>query len=168
MRWALTSELDLAIEPVFESTAKLLEAGATAPDFKMNFHPKTEISLSELVQKGPVLLNFIKGTWCPFCQTHMKHLKDWKAKLFVKNVILLVISCESVETIRHWVQANPVDFLFGSVMDPAVFMSYGVNLEEYEFPKPATFLIERKMVVRMSYAEARGISLKEQVEKAVS
>ena len=44
---------------------------STAPEFKMKDESAVEVSLKELRKKGPVVLLFYRGAWCPFCNRQL-------------------------------------------------------------------------------------------------
>jgi thiol-disulfide isomerase/thioredoxin len=44
-----------------------LQVGQKAPDFTLPNATGGEVSLSGLLEKGPVVLSFYRGEWCPFC-----------------------------------------------------------------------------------------------------
>ena len=152
-----SNELSLDEEPVFPVSGAQLVAGSMAPDFAFKAAVgDVNLTLSSVLQNGPVLLNFIKGTWCPFCQTYMSRLNKWRSQLKGKSVSSLVISNESPAIIRSWLKVHPVDFLFGSVQDPAVFVDWGVRINDQAFARPATFLIDGTGEIRLVFNLSRG------------
>jgi peroxiredoxin len=148
---------DLNEEPMFEIVGEQLKVGATAPDFAFVVAAGgVSLSLYSLLANGPVLLNFIKGTWCPFCQTYMGRLNKWKGQLIGKSISSVVISNETPDIIRAWLKVHPMDFMFGSVLDPKVFASYGVRIQDHAFARPATFLIDSNKEIRLIHNLSRG------------
>lgn len=138
-------------DPTFVVTGKLLSVGDSAPDFEFKLTTGFTVKLSDLVNKGPVLLNFIKGTWCPFCTTHMSNLRKWQKGLNKKNINIMVLSNEDLDVIRNWVKENQFDYMFGHANETKVFQKFGIEIEKMNFPSPATFLIEKDLKVRFSY-----------------
>ncbi|MDD4975901.1 MAG: redoxin domain-containing protein [Bacteriovorax sp.] len=49
-----------------------------APDFRLRMQAGTEFHLYSAIKNGPVVLNFIMGTWCPLCTAHIKRVRDWQ------------------------------------------------------------------------------------------
>ena len=45
----------------------MLDVGARAPDFILNDHDGNEVSLSDLVQNGPLILYFYPADFTPGC-----------------------------------------------------------------------------------------------------
>src|SRR5690242_2045395 len=46
---------------------KTLQPGRLAPQFELPDHNGNLIRSSELLEKGPLVICFIRGRWCPFC-----------------------------------------------------------------------------------------------------
>src|ERR1700692_1186704 len=49
-----------------------LQVGQKAPDFTLTNATGGEVSLSSLLKKGPVVLSFYRGEWCPFCNLELR------------------------------------------------------------------------------------------------
>lgn len=52
-----------------------LKVGDKAPDFTLKNAFGKKVTLSKVLKKGPVILSFYRGAWCPFCnlQLHTLH-----------------------------------------------------------------------------------------------
>ena len=150
-------------DPTFATTGKFLNVGDTAPDFEFKLTTGFTVKLSDLVNKAPVLINFIKGTWCPFCTTHMTNLRKWQKSLNKKNINIIVLSSEDLDIIRNWVKENQIDYMFGHVNEKKVFQQFGIEIEKMNFPSPATFLIEKDLKIRFSYLGKRDQNLETSV-----
>ena len=51
-----------------------LKVGHQAPDFTLKNALGNKVSLYEQLNKGPVVLVFYRGAWCPFCNMHLHSL----------------------------------------------------------------------------------------------
>ena len=157
--------MNLNEEPLPPTADALIQVGQTAPDFSFQTTSGQKLKISELASRGIVLLNFIKGTWCPFCQQHLENLRGWQKRVVDSNSTILVVSNDSIEAIRQWVRTHPVQYLFGSVDDPAkVFKDYGVRIQNEKFARPATYLLEKGGRIRMAYDGVRGSALVQKCE----
>ncbi len=156
--------LDLNQEPMPPGEGMLLKVGEVAPDFEFLLTSVRKMRLSELLSRSHVLLNFIKGTWCPFCQKHLETLRNWQKNLDRrKSTTILVLSNEPLAAIQSWSRENGIPCLMGSVVEPqTVFQSYGVSVPSESFSRPGVFLVEQSGKIRMSYAGPRGTALLEQ------
>lgn len=155
-------DLDLESEPLPQGLRPLIAVGQRAPEFETVLTTGQTLKLTELAARGPVLLNFIKGTWCPFCQKHMLTLRDWQKSLARSDSTILVLSNEPVQTLRDWLAHHPLPYLFGSLANSrTVFESYGVDVQGEAFARPATFLVDKDLGVRMAFDGTRGRKLVE-------
>ena len=61
---------------------RALKEGDTAPDFTLKNASGNEVSLAKLLENGPVVLTWYRGSWCPYCnialQVYQKHLPEIK------------------------------------------------------------------------------------------
>ena len=60
--------------PAFAATG--LAVGETAPLFRAKDAVGREVNLQQLLKKGPVVLYFYRGQWCPFCNKQLSQLQD--------------------------------------------------------------------------------------------
>lgn len=51
-----------------------LKVGDTAPDFTLPDQSGNPVSLSATLRRGPVVLTFFRGGWCPFCMISLRAL----------------------------------------------------------------------------------------------
>lgn len=49
-----------------------LNKGDAAPSFSLPNADGKAVALEDLLQKGPVVLTFYRGTWCPYCNLELK------------------------------------------------------------------------------------------------
>ncbi|MDP5272580.1 peroxiredoxin-like family protein [Chengkuizengella axinellae] len=77
------NELDESDHP------KGLKVGEIVPDFTLKNAVGQEVHLYEELSKGPVILKFYRGEWCPYCnlelrsyQQKMDEINDQDAQLF--------------------------------------------------------------------------------------
>ncbi len=55
---------------------KALGVGDTCPDFELNNAHGISINLGEQLKKGPRILSFYRGAWCPYCNLEINALKQ--------------------------------------------------------------------------------------------
>lgn len=141
-----------------------LNEGSTATNFTLPNLKNEPTQLSSLLSNGPVVLNFYRGGWCPFCNLEFKSLHDILPQIKQHGATLVGISPElpdkSMNTVeQHQLQfevlsdvGNKVAEQFGIVMKiPEVirplYLEWGLNLpaingeESWELPIPATYVI---------------------------
>jgi len=72
--------------------AKGLEVGKTVPNFKALDKDSVSFDLYETLKKGPVVLVFYRGEWCPICNKHLKTLQDSLSLIYEKGATVIAIS----------------------------------------------------------------------------
>lgn len=156
--------------------ANALNVGDTIANFSLPNATGTIIRLSELLKKGPVVINFYRGGWCPFCNLEFKALHDHLAEMQSYAATLIGISPEtpttSLDTInKHDLkfevlcdQGNKLAEKLGLVMivDEAVrplYEQWGLDIpaangdDSFKLPVPATYVIDTQGVVRAAYID---------------
>lgn len=153
-----------------------IQVGDTLPEFCLSDAVGKEVKSADLLAHGPLLINFYRGEWCPFCNLALasmqKHLDEFKAK----GVTLVAISPELpnqslTTTQKHDLKfpvlsdvgnkfARQLGIIFKQpdILRP-VFEAFGHDLktrngdDSLEVPLPATLLVDQKGVVRNAYIE---------------
>lgn len=145
---------------------KALSEGDKAEDFTLPNAKGEATQLSKLLEQGPIVLNFYRGGWCPFCNLEFKSLHDILPQIKELGANLVGISPElpdnSLDTIeKHQLQfevltdvGNNIARQYGIIMDVPEFMrplylEWGIDLpktngdDTWELPIPATYIIGR-------------------------
>jgi peroxiredoxin len=74
-----------------------IEEGATVPMFKALTADSTEFSLEAALEKGPVVLIFYRGFWCPHCNRHLAQVQDSLSLIQEAGAEVIAISPEKPE-----------------------------------------------------------------------
>ncbi|MBB1286395.1 AhpC/TSA family protein [Flavisolibacter sp. BT320] len=103
-----------------------------APEFKMKDQSGVEVSLKELRKKGPVVLLFYRGAWCPFCNRQLKGLQDSLGMLYTRGAQVVAITPELPEGIDSTVKKTGAIFPILHDQDLKVSSAYQVvyNVDE--------------------------------------
>src|SRR3954468_6158760 len=98
----------------------------TAPPFTLPTQKGEMRSLTECLAKGPVLLAFHRGTWCPNCRRRLTELADRSAAYAARGVEVVVILAQSSDAVRTYIEETglPFDILIDESRD--VLRAYGV------------------------------------------
>ena len=146
--------------------ANILPVGAKVPEFRLQDHDGKTVSSSDLLTKGPLVLCFIRGRWCPFCVGQMEAMNLVLPEIEEAGATLASISPQTVKQSffmrdQHKLRfpllsdaGNKVAQQFGltyRVPDEqrAVYQRAFVNLpfvngdDSWELPIPATYMIDR-------------------------
>jgi peroxiredoxin len=83
-----------AIEELFASgiEERILPVGAQAPAFALpDFSGKT-VRSADLLALGPLIINFFRGRWCPYCVTELETWRDLYPGLRERGALVVGIS----------------------------------------------------------------------------
>jgi peroxiredoxin len=58
------------------ATNRPLKAGNVMPTFTLQDLDGNRVSSADLIARGPLVVSFYRGTWCPFCDEELKALND--------------------------------------------------------------------------------------------
>ncbi|WP_435685707.1 peroxiredoxin-like family protein [Sedimenticola selenatireducens] len=154
-----------------------LGAGDLAPDFTLPNARGEEIRLTDLLSRGPVVVNIYRGGWCPYCNLELRALKEKLPKIEALGASLVAIAPEKPDkaaetTVRHDLefevlsdQGNQVSRQFGLVFTlpesiRAIYASFGTDLpayngdERFELPLPATYVIRPDGQIAYAFVDA--------------
>jgi peroxiredoxin len=131
--------------------------GKPAPDFVLPDVNGKQVRLSDL--RGQVVLINLWATWCPPCIVEMPDLAAvYNAHKAEGFVILGVNDQERKETVSDFLARNPLPYPILLDPDSRVARAYGVSF------LPASFLIDRRGVLRMTFP---GQSNRDKLEVAL-
>jgi len=154
---------------------RILKIGDTAPDFELKNAVGQSILSRKLLEDGPLVVNFYRGKWWPYCNLELEALQESIAKIESLGATLLMISPQIEEHNRSLIQEKNLSFEL--VSDPGnqvaqkfglvhrlpddlkqLYLKFGINLESannddsWTLPIPARYIVDRDAVIR--YAEA--------------
>ena len=72
--------------------AKGLKVGEKAPNFILPNAFGNEISLSDCLKSGPVILKFYRGEWCPICNLDLREIQQYVKEFNFLNTKIIAIS----------------------------------------------------------------------------
>jgi len=137
--------------------------GSQAPDFTLPDAHGGEVTLSQAMKKGPVLLIFYLGYSCPRCVAHLRELADQKHEFDEYDTQILAISPDTVAESQDSIKSFG-DFPFPMLSDPQmkVAKTYGLVFHPDTMFHGA-FIIDTHGVVRFAvksshpYDDAEGL-----------
>jgi peroxiredoxin len=146
---------------------KTLQPGSEAPQFELPDHNGKLVRSSDLTEKGPLVICFIRGRWCPFCVGQMEAMNAIVPELAQLGASLVAISPQTVH--QSFLMADQHKLQFPLLNDPEnqVARQFGLvyrvpeyqqeiyrraftNLpfvngdESWELPIPATFILGQR------------------------
>lgn len=90
--------------------AKGLSVGTTAPYFKAIDHENAVFDLKESLKKGPVVLIFYRGQWCPVCNRHLSQIQDSLDLILERGASVVAVSPEKTEYLNKTIEKTGVQF----------------------------------------------------------
>jgi len=154
-----------------------LGVGATVPDFSLPVATGAMVSLSALLTKGPVVLAFYRGGWCPYCSTELRALQAKLPEIMAAGATLVAISPQTPDNSLSTAEeldlaftvlsdeGNHVAESFGLVFElpeslREVYQGFGIDLPAangdttFRLPLPATYVIGADGIVAWRFADA--------------
>jgi peroxiredoxin len=109
------------------AAANALKAGEMAPGFKLNDPDGERVSSIGLLARGPLVLSFYRGAWCPYCNMELKALHDALPEFTALGAGLVAISPQTEVNSRRSALRNGLDFPILSDPHNDVAASFGVR-----------------------------------------
>ena len=110
----LLSFLLSATSLVFAQTETIypegLKVGDKAPEFSAKDQVGKLISLKEALKRGPVVMLFYRGQWCPYCNKQLSHYSDSLALISAKGATVLAITPETAENVKKTIEKTKANF----------------------------------------------------------
>jgi peroxiredoxin len=87
-----------------------LKAGDKAPDFFGYDQTGKQVELKKILEKGPVILFFYRGKWCPVCSRYLNNYQDSLKVLTDQGFNIVAITPESIENVEQTVNLHKLTF----------------------------------------------------------
>ncbi|MBI4584924.1 MAG: redoxin domain-containing protein [Planctomycetes bacterium] len=132
-----------------------LRVGSPAPDFELLALNREPVGLWNCLLEGPLVLEFIRGTWCPSARKRLVELAEARMRFRERWARLLVVVCEDPFTVERYFARHPSPLTV--LLDPErrVAKAYGVHqrfgLPRGNIARPASFVIDRAGFIRFSF-----------------
>jgi peroxiredoxin len=147
-----------------------VKAGERAPLFRLRSNNGDSVSLSEALDRGPVVVSFFRGGWCPFCRLGLEALAKAQSEIEWLGAMLVGLSpladgdsCSSFLILKdpgcRIAARYRIAFTVAPQFRPAYLaLGYPEPLKKspecWVLPLPATYIIDRNGIVVLSYVDA--------------
>ena len=156
---------------------KCLKEGDRMPAFSLPNAKNEMVSSDTLLREGPLVINFYRGGWCPYCNLELRAFQkvlpeiiDLGAQLVAIAPNLPVQSLSSVE--KHSLAfevlsdiGNKISRQFGLVFTldaqlQPLYKQFGIEIpavngdESYELPIPATYVVDSDGIIKLTFIDA--------------
>lgn len=147
----------------------MLKAGSQAPEFKLPDDEGNEVTLSELLEDGPLILYFYPADFTPGCTREACSLRDIHDDIQAVGLSVVGISPQDVESHRRFREKYGLPFTLLSDPDKDVIRRYDVDGMFGVGVTRATYLIGQDLVIQDAVvANVRIGRHQEFVEKAIA
>ena len=159
------------------ATDGALLAGEPAPTFTLRDPAGASVSSATLLARGPLVVSFYRGVWCPYCNLELRALETARPEIEARGASLIAISMQNAVNSRKSARENKLGFPIlvdtGGAVAAAfglryrlsphmieVYKALGNNLDvingenSWSLPMPARYAIGQDGVV--AYAEVNA------------
>jgi peroxiredoxin len=160
------------------AASRALQPGDIAPDFILPNADGRSVRLYSELERGPVVLVFYRGGWCPFCNIHLRGFQKSLADFKTARTQVVAISPQLPDQSLTTREKDELEFLvlsdvglntaraFGIAFELPkalldLYADFDISLENAngvegakELPMPATFVIRADRTIAYSHVEA--------------
>jgi len=105
---------------------KAINLGDKAPNFTLPDALGNSVSLYDELAKGPVILTWYRGSWCPYCNIQLHDYQKSLSDIHAAGTQLIAISPELSDSALSWKEKNELDFIVLSDVGNEVAREYGI------------------------------------------
>lgn len=159
-----------------ETAAQALKAGDTMPPFVLPSADGRLVASDELLARGPLVVSFFRGDWCPYCRTMLQTYEASLPAITAAGGRLVTITPDTSSTLAATQKNYGLHFDVLSDADSAVALQFGVVFRAPEayrallqsrgidladrhgnpgwfIPIPATFVVDPAGIVRYAFTD---------------
>lgn len=157
--------------------AQSIKIGDQAPMFTLPNAVGKSVALADLLAQGPVVVNFYRGAWCPYCNLELRALQEALPQIQALGAQLVAISPNTPDKSLTSIEKHALSFEVLTDAHNALARQYGLVFtmseqvrpiygqigfdipahnddDSWELPFPATYVINRDGVVVYSFVNA--------------
>jgi peroxiredoxin len=111
---------------------RILKVGAEAPAFTLeDAVTHKPVHSADLLALGPLVVNFFRGRWCPYCVTELETWRDLHSQLRERGALLVAISPQTTRQNNFTLQQHGLRYPLLSDPGAAVAEKFGIA---YDIP----------------------------------
>jgi peroxiredoxin len=154
-----------------------LQVGDRAPSIVLRDAKGETVDVSALLKKGPVIVAFYRGGWCPYCSLELRAFQRVLADIEAASASLVAISPEKPDDTLSTAEKNTLSFevltdvgqkvgrSFGLVYEfseelKSAYNGFGLDIpvrngvtDEWALPISATYVIDRDGIIIYAYTD---------------
>lgn len=155
----------------------MLKVGDRAPAIVLNNAKGETVDVAALLKKGPVIVTFYRGGWCPYCNFELKAYQEILPEITAAGASLVAISPEKPDDTLSTTEKNALAFevlsdvgqkvgrAFGLVYDfteelKIAYQGFKLDIparngtpDEWALPVSATYVIDRNGMIMYAYTD---------------
>jgi peroxiredoxin len=148
-----------------------LKVGDKAPDFTGYDQKGKMVESKKLLEKGPMVLFFYRGKWCPVCSKYLNNYQDSLNLITDQGFNFIAITPESIENVEQTVKLHnllftviydcqekimsdyDVMFTVTKAYQEKILKSLSIDIaknngrDDARLPVPATYIINRDGII---------------------
>lgn len=146
----------------------MLKPGTVAPDFILPDESGIDVSLSDLLQKGPLILYFYPADFTPGCTREACAFRDLHGDILSVGLQVIGISPQSGDSHRRFREEHSLPFALLSDEDKVAIKMYDVDGPFGIGVRRVTYLVNQGQKIESSLqADVLINKHKEFIEKAI-
>jgi peroxiredoxin Q/BCP len=126
----------------------MLGVGERAPEFTLPDQDERDVSLTSLLNRGPLILYFYPADFTPGCTREACFVRDLHADIQRVGLEVVGVSPQSPESHRRFRTKHLLPFMLLADVDKAVIKMYDVNGPLGFGVRRATYLIDPGRIIR--------------------
>jgi len=171
---------------------RALKVGQLVPDFTLPDAFGNQVSLKSLLAKGPVVIGFYRGEWCPFCNIELRALQEVVPRMQKLGATLVAISPEKPDHGIVMTEKNKLTFPVLSDSGNKVAGQFGIvfqvgeelsafarnafkndislrnGQDSGELPVPALYVVDRAGVIRFAHIDVDYMTERAEPEEIIA
>jgi len=157
-----------------EAAGRALKLGDAMPSFLLPNAEGRLVFSDDLLRQGPLVVNFFRGNWCPYCRHTLETLEKALPRIEAAGGQLVALTPDTGRHLMETKRKHGLTYEILSDMDGAVGLQFGVlfrapetyralltrfgvDLEErhgnagWFIPMPATFVVDQSGIIRYAF-----------------
>ncbi|QMV51770.1 peroxiredoxin-like family protein [Ewingella americana] len=106
---------------------RAVKVGDRAPTFLLKDENNQPVSSAELLAKGPLVVTFYRGAWCPYCNMELQAINEVLPEIQALNGSVVAISPQTQPNSRKAVRNNQLSFPVLSDVNGEIAAAFGLR-----------------------------------------
>ena len=109
------------------AAGRALKVGDKAPEFALEDADGTVVRSADLLARGPLVVSFYRGVWCPYCNADLQAQEAARAGIEALGASMVAISPQNATNSRKAMRQNRLGFPILNDPGNAVAAAFGVR-----------------------------------------